>query len=193
MVDETSNTLLEAIRHSPDDERWQRLVELYTPFIRGILSSKGVKGHEAEDLVQNVLVVVVRRLPEFDRQRVGSFRSWLRSITVNTMRDHWRAAGRNAAKGNGAIQDLANQLDDPRSELSQQWDAEHNRYVLCHLLDQVKNEFQENTFRAFHQQAVEGKEVEEIATELEMSVNAVYIARSRVMKRLREIGAELLD
>ena len=192
MVDETSKTLLEAIRHAPDDERWQRLVELYTPFIRGILINRGVRGHEADDVVQNVLVVVVRRLPEFDRQRVGSFRSWLRSITVNTMRDHWRAAGRNAATG-VAIRDLVEQLDDPRSELSQKWDAEHNRHVLSYLLDQVRSEFQEKTFRAFHLQAVEGREVEQVAEDLEMSANAVYIARSRVMKRLREMGAELLE
>src|SRR5690242_15110223 len=88
----TSASLLDRLRLQPDAESWQRLVDLYTPLIRGWLRRHAALDQDADDVVQEVLAVVVRKLPQFRRgERPGAFRRWLRSITVNCLRDFWRS------------------------------------------------------------------------------------------------------
>ena len=92
MIDETSNTWLNSLKGGdPRADGWRELVDSYGPFVRGILVSRGISLEAAEDISQNVLTVVVRRLPEFERQRTGSFRSWLRTITTNCLREYQRS------------------------------------------------------------------------------------------------------
>src|SRR5262245_20693097 len=91
-MSETSASLLDCLRCQPDDTSWQRLVELYTPLIRDWLRRHATLDQDTDDLVQEVLTVVLRKLPEFRREpRTGAFRRWLRSITVNCLRDYWRS------------------------------------------------------------------------------------------------------
>ena len=191
-MDETSPTLLNAIRACDEQERWAELVNLYTPFIRSIVIGCGTKGADVDDVVQNTLSVVVQRLPDFDRRRTGSFRTWLRAITVNSMRKHWRSKPNTAKSGDGS-ESLLDELEDPNSELTQYWNQEHNRHVLEYLLDRARVEFRETTWRAFHALAIEHQPVEQVAAQLEITANAAFIARSRVMKRLKELGAEILE
>src|SRR5947209_19592475 len=90
-MSETSTSLLRRLQGQPDTASWQRLVDLYTPLIRGWLA-RHARLHDADDLVQEVLAIVVRKLPKFRRTpRTGAFRCWLRTITVNCLRGLWRA------------------------------------------------------------------------------------------------------
>ena len=88
--------------------------------------------------------------------------------------------------GDSNLQKLIAELEDPHSSLSRVWNEEHDRYVLAHLLNQVKAEFRPNTLDAFSRMAIQQEKVDDVAADLGMSVNAALIARSRVMKRLRE-------
>ena len=194
MLNETSKTWLNAIRDDPSNQGWQRLLDLYGPFIRAILARRNIHGAEADDVVQAVLTVVVRRLKEFDRQREGSFRAWLRTITVNSLRNYSRSSARQAqGTGSDDVQQLLLQLDDPRSDISRYWNVEHDRFVLSYMFNQVKNEFRDRTWRAFEMLAIEERPVAEVCEELDITSNAAFIARSRVMKRLRSLADELLD
>src|SRR5262249_57169857 len=98
-----------------DAGAWQRLVDLYTPLIRGWLRHHARLDHDADDLVQEVLTIVVRKVPEFRREpRAGAFRRWLRTITVNCLRDYWRARGRRpVATGDSDVGRMLDQLADP--------------------------------------------------------------------------------
>src|SRR5438045_2480430 len=88
----TSISLLERLRLEPDAQAWQRLVEIYTPLIRRWLGRYGLAEADREDLTQDVLAVVVRRLPQFEHNgRPGAFRTWLRLIVTHRLRDFWRA------------------------------------------------------------------------------------------------------
>ncbi|MDX1946988.1 MAG: sigma-70 family RNA polymerase sigma factor [Pirellulaceae bacterium] len=194
-MSQTSASLLGRVQADPQSPAWVRLVELYEPLVRGWLRRHEVLAHDADDLVQEVLAVVVRRLPEFQHnQRVGAFRAWLRTITVNVLRDHWRGGKRRpAATGTSDFQELLAQLEDPASGMSQLWDQEHDRHVTRRLLEMLKGEFEPRTWQAFSMVALEGNSPAEVAARLGLSVNAVFIAKSRVLARLRQEAEGLID
>lgn len=190
---ETSASLLDRVRVQSDSEAWRLLVTVYSPLIRGWMRRDlRLKDHDADDIVQEVLAVVAKRIAEFDRQRTGSFRAWLKSITVNCLRSFARKH-QQAATGDSQILELLHQIEDPAAELSRQWDREHDECVMKQLLDDVKRHFTETTWRAFERAALENAPADVVATELGITPNAVFIARSRVMTRLRQEAAGLVE
>jgi RNA polymerase sigma-70 factor (ECF subfamily) len=190
-MDSTSATLLERLHDRNDAAAWGRLVDLYTPLIHSWLRRHGVPDREADDLTQDVLKAVVGHLPTFRHSgRAGAFRSWLRTITVNQVRQSWRAGrGRPGSAGLAAALD---QLADPASDLSLVWDREHDEHVLRRLLEMIRPEFRPATWEAFCRQAVGGEPAEAVAADLGLTVNAVLIAKSRVLSRLRQEAAGLV-
>lgn len=192
---DTSVSLLERLRRHPDDTSWQRLVDLYTPLLRGWLRRQLLPDEDIDDLVQEVMAVVVREIPNFhyDR-RLGSFRGWLRAITVNRLRMFWRAKkSRPLATGDSDLARKLAELEDPRSRLSQLWDREHDRHVANRLLEMIAAEFEATSWQAFQRLAIDGAKPTDVATELGMSLNAVYLAKYRVLRRLRREIAGLTD
>jgi RNA polymerase sigma-70 factor (ECF subfamily) len=191
---ETSASLLDRLRDHPDAAAWDRLVDLYTPLIRGWLLRQGLPPQDADDVVQDVMQVLVRKLPLFQRQRIGSFRAWLRNITVNCLRDFRRARrGKPQATGDSNIAAVLDQLEDPHSGLSREWDADHDRHVTRRLLELIRPNFTDSTWRAFERLAIDGASPEAVAGELGISTNAAFIAKSRVLRRLREEAGEFVD
>jgi RNA polymerase sigma-70 factor (ECF subfamily) len=192
---ETSLSLLDSLRLHPDQEAWRRLVDLYTPLIRGWLRRQGMADQDTEDVVQEVLAVVFRKLPEFDRQpHTGAFRSWLRTITVNCLRQSWRRRGRQPLGAGGTdFGQFLDQLADPGSGLSRLWDEEHDRYITQRLLEAIRPSFEPKTWRAFQRVALDGIRPDDVAAELGLTVNAVFIAKSRVLTRLRQEGKGLIE
>ena len=90
-MNETPVSLLERLRESPDNGAWQRLADLYLPLIHRWLNHHGLAGADADDLTQEILLTIVRGLPEFEHSgREGAFRAWLRMITVHRLRGYWR-------------------------------------------------------------------------------------------------------
>src|SRR5439155_12281604 len=150
-----------------------------------------VRPEDAEDLVQEVLGVVVRELPGFRHdQRRGAFRCWLRTILVHRLRAFWRSArARPVADADGVL----DQLEDPDSGLSRLWDEEHDRHVVRRLLSMIEPEFEPATWRAFRGLMLEGKTTAGVAAEVGVTANAVRIAKSRVLRRLRREIDGLID
>ncbi len=194
-MSETSASLLDRVRRSPDDDSWQRLVAIYSPLIHGWLRREvKLDAHDADDVVQEVLAVVLRRIPEFERQRTGSFRAWLKAITVNCLRQSIRQRqNRAVSSGDSQVAELLNALEDPHSQISSLWDREHDEFVMKQLLQMLRSQFAANTWRAFERVALEGVASEHVAAELGITVNAVFIAKSRVMARLRQEADGLID
>jgi RNA polymerase sigma-70 factor (ECF subfamily) len=190
----TSLSLLERLQQQPDPETWKRLVSLYLPMIHGWLQRHGVAPADADDLAQEVLTVVVRELPRFEHnRRAGAFRAWLRTITVHRVRDFWRGRRLRPASGDEAFGKLLDQLEDPHSAPSALWDREHDRHVARRLMELIRPEFGTKTWRAFERTALEGARAAEVADELNLSVNAVLVAKSRVLQRLRAEARGLTD
>jgi RNA polymerase sigma-70 factor (ECF subfamily) len=193
-VTETPVSLLARLEDRADTEAWQRFVTLYTPFVRGWLCRDPALREEVDDLVQEVLAAASRDLSTFQRQGPGSFRAWLRTITVNRLRACWKRRRADPLSRPGRVSgELLAELEEPNSPLSQKWDQEHDAHVAHRLLEQVAADFESSTLRAFEQVTVHGRKPAEVAAELSLSRNAVLIAKSRVLQRLREVGRGLLD
>jgi RNA polymerase sigma-70 factor, ECF subfamily len=191
----TSATLLERLNNRSDSEAWRRLVDLYSPLINGWLRRHGVWADDAEDLTQDVLGIVVREVSRFTHNgRAGAFRTWLRTITINCLRQSLRSRHLPAeATGSSGVMMMLDQLEDPSSDLSRRWDQEHDRYVLERLLELIEPEFRPDTWRAFRRQVIDGRSAEAVAAELGTSVNAVLIAKSRALSHLRRDAQGLVD
>src|SRR5262245_60093057 len=171
----TSPSLLARLAAGARPEDWRRLTDLYTPLIRGWLRRQGLREQDADDLVQEVLLAVVRELPRFhyDPAR-GSFRGWLRAVTANRLRAYWRARQAQAQPGGGSDWGrVLDELEDPNSRLSRFWDEEHDRHVAARLLELIAPEFEPATWQAFHRVALEGVKPAVAAAELGLSTNAV--------------------
>lgn len=193
-MDETRTSLLIRAR-TGETQAWKDLTDLYRPLILGWLHRQGVPSGDVEDLSQDVLVSVVKHLPAFEHSgQRGAFRSWLRTIVCSRTTDYWRAtlSAARAGGGSGAVAALE-QIADPDSGLNRQWDEEHDRYVLRCLLDMVEEEFEPTTIRAFRRLALDGATGAEVSAELGLTVAAAYVAKSRVLKRIREEAEGLID
>jgi RNA polymerase sigma-70 factor (ECF subfamily) len=192
---DTPVSLLERLRLRPDAGSWQRLVDLYTPLIQDWLRRQGLRPPDVDDLTQDVLGVLVQEMPRFEHDgRPGAFRRWLRNVTVNRLRTFWRARDRRpVAPGGSDFGEVLDQLADPSSGLSAAWDRDHDRHVLRRLLELLEPEFEPATWRAFRLLVLEGRPTADVAAEVGLSVNAVRIAKSRVLSRLRRESAGLVD
>jgi RNA polymerase sigma-70 factor (ECF subfamily) len=190
----TSATLLERLKDARDAEAWGRLVELYAPLIRGWAERLNVRGADADDLVQEVMTVVVRRFPEFVHpEKPGAFRGWLRAIAANCARTAWKARRvQPAAPGGTDFGSYLARLEDPADDFARAWEREHDLYVTRKLLDRIRGDFEPRTWDLFRRFVLDGLSAEEVATETGTTANAVYIAKSRVLARLREEAGGLL-
>ncbi len=191
---ETSLTLLGRLQRQPDAASWQRLVEIYQPLIGRYLARSQLQMADLENLVQDVLKIVVQKVPEFQRGREGSFRAWLRVVTANCLQAHWRSQ-KNHPSGTGDSEffQTLQQLEDSQSPLAQAWDAEHDRFVVRRLLEIIEPHFEPATLQAFRKVVMDGHKPAMVASEMGISVNAVFLAKSKILRRLRQELAGLLE
>ena len=184
---DTSLSLLERLQQQPDSSSWQRLVDIYTPLIGRWLARSPLQNADHEDLIQEVLKIVVQKLPVFQHRREGSFRAWLRVVTANCLQGHWRSEKyRPLATGDSAFLKKLQELEDPRSALAQAWDAEHDRHVARRLLELIGPQFEPSSLQAFRRVVLEGQKPSQVAAELGISVNAVFLAKSKILRQLRQ-------
>ena len=191
---DTSFSLLERLQLRPDPQSWQRLVQLYQPWLATFLRVHGLPAGDADDVIQEAMAVLVAELPHFRHDlRPGAFRRWLRTITLNRLRAHRRARRRERHVEPATLDRLVEQLESPESELSRRWDEDHNRHVVNRLLEMLEGEFEPRTWQAFRLVTVHGRSTAEAAADLGLSPVAVRIAKSRVLTRLRQEASGFVD
>ena len=182
------------IRDARDREAWGQFVEIYAPLVYDLARRRGLQDADAADLTQEVLRSVsgaIGRL-DYDPGR-GTFRSWLFTVTrnaINTFFESQRRVPRGS--GDSSVQAWLENQAGPDEE-SAEWDREYQRRVLDYATEQVRLGFEEATWQAFAQTALEGKPAKDVAAGLGMTVGAVYIARSRVLSRIKDEVRKLLD
>jgi RNA polymerase sigma-70 factor (ECF subfamily) len=187
---ETDPSLLEQVRQG-EEEAWRLLVERYGPTVYGWCRAKGLRAEDASDVEQDVFVALLRSIGRFHRDEPGdTFRGWLWSVTMKKATDYWRRRYRRAepaaAGGTDAQERLVGEPvpQDPDSSVGQEGQASQGPFRQA--LARVQAAFTLPTWRAFWLTAVEGRPASEVARELGLTMGAVYVARSRVLRRLRE-------
>jgi RNA polymerase sigma-70 factor (ECF subfamily) len=183
----TRPSLLLRIRDSQDTLAWGEFAGMYAPVVYAFGRKHGLQDADAADLTQEVFRAVARAVGQFqyDTDR-GGFRRWLFTIARNKLRDTIARCKRNpAGSGDTGIRQLIEQQPEPIDD-DALWEEEYQRQRLDWAAQQVCGKVQKATWQAFWQTAVEGKSAEEVAVALKMSVGAVYIAKSRVIARLRK-------
>jgi RNA polymerase sigma-70 factor (ECF subfamily) len=188
-MDPTSVSLLQRLRRPDDPAAWDRFVRLYTPLLYGWARRLGLQPADAADLVQEVFVVLVRKLPEFQYNPRQRFRGWLWTVTVNKYRESRRRQAVAVAQTHGDAQPEPS-VPDPAEAMAE---AEYRHYLVQRALRLLQAEFPPATWKAYREHILEGRPAADVAADLGVSVNAVYIAKCRVLRRLRAELEGFLD
>lgn len=193
-MDTTSLSFLEQLREGPRDEAWSKMVQVYSPLLHRWLGRYQLQDPDRDDLVQETLTALLGELPAFEHnQRPGAFRRYLRTILYNRLQNHWRRRKSQPLAGDSECWDRLHELEDPDSNLSKQWDDDFEKHVLRQLLDMIRPEFQDSTWQAFERLALAGSTIEETSRALKITPNAAFIAKSRVLNRLKHMARSMLD
>ena len=191
LTPETRLSLIWRLQSGTDADAWTEFSSIYRPVIVRLALSKGLQAADAEDLAQKVLLAVGKHIGRWkpDPKR-GRFRTWLQKIVRNaTINALGRIPHDAAPGGTAAMKSLA---DLAQSDV-EAFDIEWKRETLNWAADQVRSEFESATWDAFWLTAVEGISPAAAANQTGKSIGAVYIARTRIMKRIREKVSELLE
>jgi RNA polymerase sigma factor (sigma-70 family) len=185
----TRITLLNRLKDGSDHQAWSEFVRLYGPVVYGFARKRGLQDADAADMMQEVLRSVARNAEkmEYDPKR-GTFRGWLYTVTRNKIYNFLSSQKNKArAVGDSAAHERLESLPDKtENESDADWELEYQRRLSAKAMERVKHEFQGNTWLAFWGTAVDGRPANEVGIELKMSPGAVYVAKSRVLARLRD-------
>lgn len=185
----TPSSLLDRLRHSPGEAHWGRFVDIYSPLLFTWAHRLDLNRHEAADLVQEVFAILVEKLPAFAYDPRKSFRAWLKTLLHNQWRKRRRhRAVEKVVGGDSALRDVA---DD--SSFADLEEAEYRREVVRRALQVMQSDFAPDTWKACWEFVARGRPAAEVAAELGVTLNSVYLAKSRVLRRLREELRGMLD
>jgi RNA polymerase sigma factor (sigma-70 family) len=183
----TRASLLVQIRDGTNQPAWHEFVQLYGPVVYGFARKRGLQDADAADLMQDVLRSVSSAIGRLDYDRnQGTFRGWLFTITRNKVLNFF-AARRIRPQGSGDT--TTNRLLDAQpdgEEGADAWELEYQRRLASLAMDRIKSEFQDSTWQAFWLTAVEGLAAADVARKVGISSGAIYVAKSRVLARLKE-------
>jgi RNA polymerase sigma-70 factor (ECF subfamily) len=183
----TSLTLLDRLRRPDQPDAWNQFVRLYTPLLLRWAALQGFTDADAEDLVQLVLIKLVRLLPGYEKAEGQTFRGWLFTICRNECRDFRTARGtRPLPRADG----LSTVVGPNPTDLVE---AEYRRRLVRRALELVRADFTPAVWEMFSQFVLNQRRAAEVAREQGTTTNAVYLARHRVLTRVREELAGLID
>ncbi len=196
MPEETTTSLLEALRAGHDEVAWQRFCQRYDPLLQAFVRHAGVSPDSTADVVQEIRLAFVKafRAGKYDPER-GRLRAWLRGIALNKVREAFRSAAR---RGPQLTADSSSQgdpfqtLPDER-EMTDIFEREWERELLAECLRRVRQEVDERTFAAFRLFALEGWPAEQVAAHLGLARETVYVHKMRVLTRMRWLRVELAE
>jgi RNA polymerase sigma factor (sigma-70 family) len=183
----TQASLLLRVRDARDHQAWKQFGEIYVPLVYNFARRHGLQDADAADLTQEVMCRVARAIRNLEYNPVrGSFRGWLFTVVRNQLRRFHHSARRpDLACGGTSFQALLSEQPAPEEETAV-WVEEYERRLFTCAAAQIRDDFRDSTWQAFWLTGVEGKSAKDVAEQLGLTVAAVYLAKSRVMARLKE-------
>src|SRR5262245_55425147 len=189
-VDESPLTrvsLLVRLRDGTNHSAWQEFARLYGPLVYGFARKRGLQDADAADLMQDVLRSVSAAIVRLDYDRnQGTFRGWLFTISRNKVFNFLSARRiRPQASGDTGTNRLLDSQPDERDG-ADEWEMEYQRRLASLAMDRIRGEFQEKSWQAFWLTAVEGRAAGDVSKQIGISSGAIYVAKSRVLARLKQ-------
>jgi len=184
-MEDTRSTLLLRLKDAGDQAAWRTFNELYRPMLVRYALARGLDPDDAEDVAQQCVEGVLKRIGEY--QHVGSFRTWMRAIIENKICDRFRARGREMQADSRLLAGLPDPQDTPDQVWERQWRSAHFRYCA----EKARGEVAEATYAAFVAYGIEGRPADEVAAKLGLTVGQVYLAKHRLLDRIRALVLEL--
>lgn len=185
----TRPSLLIRLRDPEDQGAWRQFVDLYAPLIYQFARKRGLQDADAADLTQLVLQTLTRSLQGLNYDPCqGTFRAWLFAVVRNQLHK-LLARQRRWPRGSGDSEqlDLLDRQPARQDDEADLWQQEYEQQRFALAAEQVRGAFEDSSWQAFWQTAVEGKNAKEVAQTLGMTVGAVYTAKSRVLDRIRKV------
>jgi RNA polymerase sigma-70 factor (ECF subfamily) len=189
----TRPSLLLRVRDPRNEQAWEEFLEIYEPLVYRLARRKGFQDADARELTQEVFFAVSRAVDRWDPDRTrGTFRGWLFRIARNAMINHLNRQRRHPrGTGDTGMNEMLAEQPAANDEETAIVELECRRGIFQWAAEQVRRDCQETTWRAFWLTSVEGQEIKAVAEMLGITPGAVYVARSRVMARLRKAIEEL--
>lgn len=190
----TSITLLGKLTDDQDQVAWSRFVDQYSPMIFHWCRRFGVQEKDAPDVTQEVMMKLLGTIKSFHYDpNKGNFRSWLKTITANLIRDIQRKNRPDVGSGDSNVQNLLNSIEHPKAfqELSEMLQRQYENELVAQANSIVKKRVLEKTWRIYEMAAIEQTPANQIATQIGVPIGEVYVAKSRVTKMLRMVVQEL--
>jgi RNA polymerase sigma-70 factor (ECF subfamily) len=189
----TRASLLVRIRDAGDADAWRQFVQIYSSLIYGFARKRGLQDADAADLMQDVLRSVAGAVGRLNYDtRKGTFRGWLYTVTRNKLNNFLVGRQRQVrGTGDSNAQELLEEQAVENDGDAALWDQEYERRLFDWAAEQVRGEFQDATWQAFWETAVEDRSAAEVGKTLGMSVGSIYVAKSRVLARLKETIRQL--
>jgi len=192
---QTHASLLLRVKSLGDQASWAEFTALYEPVVRRYLRWRGLKDQDADDLVQNLFGILLKRLPTFDYDPAkGRFRGWLKTVTENLVRRFFlRQRQVPPSPGGTVAQEQFQQLADSRSGLDDRWEEEYQKRCLELAMHKVRTRVERSTWRCFQLTALDGLSAEQAAKQLNLGVGRVYVNKCRIIKHIQEEVGRLSD
>ena len=185
MDDLTRSTLLCRLKDRADVGAWETFAALYRPLIVAYARGRGLSDSDAEDVAQQCTQAVIEKIADY--QHMGSFKAWLRAIAGHKVVDKHRLASREHQPGSGFWGAHAEDAAAPDESWDRHWAHAH----IAYCAERARATVNESTYEAFAACVVRGQRPADVATALNLSVNQVYVAKHRVLERIRELLREL--
>jgi RNA polymerase sigma factor (sigma-70 family) len=189
----TTPSLLLRIRNPSDAEAWKTFVDVYGRLVYRHCRSRGLRHEDAENVTQEVFAQISQSIRRFDyRPELGRFRDWLGTVTRNEINRFLKKEVR-TARGNGGAEEERALADIAARGEDTAWTEEFNAHLLATALARSRPHFEEQTWRAFELVWLERRPAAEVANELKVPIDRVYVAKSRVLERLQQEVQELAE
>lgn len=190
-IPDTQYSLLARLSDPTDREAWDQFAYLYRPVIYRIARGRGFQDADGQDLAQQVLMSVARAIPDWHRSTEQTrFRHWLKKVTKNAILNALTRGPKERANGPSAMFSLNHEAVDD-SNLEKQIDTEHRREIYRQAAAIVQQHVQQSTWEAFRRSTILEETPQQVSQHTGLSIGSVYVARSRVLQKLRDAVAEI--
>ncbi len=189
MQPETNESLIARVKNPANEAAWIEFLAIYQPVVLRMARNRGLQPVDADDVAQSVFLMLSNAINEWEPKPEGPpFRSWFFTITRNAIVNALRSRQRHQATGGTSVLDLLDQIPDKAS--SAEFVRESQREVFRWVCAEVRSEFSPTTWDIFWRTAVEEVAAEKVAADMQRKVGAIYVAKWRVLKRIKEWVAE---